>query len=210
MNPIKLWVSYEKNLKKIGKAFKENMVQDKKTGVWKNKKMAIKELERKNRLLGKRCIQLLKDKGELIDKIADIKANCDLAIEGRDVKIMELEQELTVEKDLLQEETNLHLHAEDYIKSLEQKLEQTEKDLADYQFNYPTIKELEEEIRKKADTNHSLVEQMAEQNEQLEQSKEIIKKFIQWNYGCCDIPDYKKIVKQAEQFLKEIEKGVAE
>ena len=31
------------------------------------------------------------------------------------------------------------------IKELEQKLEQTEKDLADYQFNYPTIKELEKE-----------------------------------------------------------------
>lgn len=31
------------------------------------------------------------------------------------------------------------------ITELEQKLEQTEKDLADYQFNYPTIKELENE-----------------------------------------------------------------
>ena len=30
---------------------------------------------------------------ELKDKIADIKANCDLAIEGRDVKIDELEKE---------------------------------------------------------------------------------------------------------------------
>ena len=30
---------------------------------------------------------------ELENKIADIKANCDLAIEGRDIKIMELEQE---------------------------------------------------------------------------------------------------------------------
>lgn len=57
------------------------------------------------------------------DKIADIKANCDLAIEGRDIKIKELEQELTVQKDLLQEETNLHLHAEEYIKSLEQQIE---------------------------------------------------------------------------------------
>lgn len=56
---------------------------------------------------------------ELENKIADIKANCDLAIEGRDIKIKELELELTVEKDLHQEETNLHLHAEDYIKSLE-------------------------------------------------------------------------------------------
>ena len=55
--------------------------------------------------------------------IGDIKANCDLAIEGRDIKIKELEQELTVQKDLLQEEVNLHLHAEDYIKSLEQQIE---------------------------------------------------------------------------------------
>ena len=28
------------------------------------------------------------------NKIADIKANCDLAIEGRDIKIMELEQQI--------------------------------------------------------------------------------------------------------------------
>lgn len=33
----------------------------------------------------------------------------------------------------------------EYVRKLEQKLEQTEKDLADYQFNYPTIKELEQE-----------------------------------------------------------------
>ena len=60
---------------------------------------------------------------ELENKIADIKANCDLAIEGRDIKIKELELELTVEKDQHQEEINLHLHAEDYIKSLEQQIE---------------------------------------------------------------------------------------
>ena len=53
----------------------------------------IEELENQNKLLGERCNQLLKDKGELTDKIADIKANCDLAIEGRDVKIKELEKE---------------------------------------------------------------------------------------------------------------------
>ena len=35
--------------------------------------------------------------------------------------------------------------SEKQIAELEQKLEQTEKDLADYQFNYPTIKELEKE-----------------------------------------------------------------
>lgn len=57
---------------------------------WYNK---YKDLEKENRLLGERCHQLLKDKGYLTDKIADIKANCDLAIEGRDIKIMELERE---------------------------------------------------------------------------------------------------------------------
>ena len=36
---------------------------------------------------------LLVKYAELENKIADIKANCDLAIEGRDVKIMELEKE---------------------------------------------------------------------------------------------------------------------
>jgi hypothetical protein len=52
------------------------------------------ELENQNRLLGERCTQLLKDKGDLTDQIADIKANCDLAIEGRDIKIKELEQQI--------------------------------------------------------------------------------------------------------------------
>ena len=66
---------------------------------------------------------LLVKYADLENKIADIKANCDLAIEGRDIKIKELELELTVEKDQLQEETTLHLHAEDYIKSLEQQIE---------------------------------------------------------------------------------------
>ena len=52
----------------------------------------IKDLKAENRLLGERCNQLLKDKGDLTDKIADIKANCDFAIEGRDLKIKELEE----------------------------------------------------------------------------------------------------------------------
>ena len=66
---------------------------------------------------------LLVKYAELENKIADIKANCDFAIEGREVKIKELELELTVEKDQHQEEINLHLHAEEYIKSLEQQIE---------------------------------------------------------------------------------------
>ena len=70
------------------------------------------------------CFEIIcKNLTVLEQQIADIKANCDLAIEGRDIKIKELEQELTVEKDLHREETNLHLHAEEYIKSLEQQIE---------------------------------------------------------------------------------------
>lgn len=73
---------------------------------------------------------------ELKDKLLDLKANCDLAIEGRDVKVMELEEENT---------------------------------------------ELKSELTKKADTNHTLVEQMADmeiENEQLKAQIESNQKYI--------------------------------
>ena len=63
----------------------------------------VGELWKENQLLGERCNQLLKDKGDLTDQIADIKANCDLAIEGRDVKIKELEKENAELKEKLKE-----------------------------------------------------------------------------------------------------------
>ena len=64
--------------------------------------------------------------------------------------------------------------------------------------------ELKSELTNKADTNHSLVEQMAEQNEQLEHAKEhirtLISCLIDWvqegDKDYCYIAD-------AEQFLKE-------
>ena len=40
-----------------------------------------------------RIKELVRENEELENKIADIKANCDLAIEGRDIKIKELETE---------------------------------------------------------------------------------------------------------------------
>ena len=206
----------------------------------------IADLEKENRLLGERCNQLLKDKGDLTDhcqrlidqyselfatkeqlsqdnsylktkiksleeQIADIKANCDLAIEGRDIKIKELEQELTVQKDQLQEETNLHLHAEDYIKELEQKLEQTEKDLIDYQFNYPSIKELKKEnaeLNRQLEEADNATDCFNRQEEIIEQAKDHIKTLLdclkqdtndpQTNYYVCQYMD------KAEQFLKDV------
>lgn len=60
------------------------------------------------------------------------------------------------------------------LAELEEELEQTEKDLADYQFNYPTIKELEkenadlkEEINKIAFARGNLEEENAELKEKV-------------------------------------------
>ena len=54
----------------------------------------LADLEQQIATLAKCCNQLLKDKGDLTDKIADIKANCDFALEGKDVEIMELKAQI--------------------------------------------------------------------------------------------------------------------
>ena len=70
--------------------------------------------------------------------------------------------------------------SEKKIADLERKLEQTEKDLADYQFNYPTIKELQEENAELKAKNKWYSEQVcnkecAEVWGQLTNAKEMIK-----------------------------------
>ncbi|MBP5793983.1 MAG: hypothetical protein J6W46_10140 [Spirochaetaceae bacterium] len=71
------------------------------------------------------------------------------------------------------------------ITELERKLEQTEKDLADYQFNYPTIKELEKEnaeLRNNGFTVSAMTEQQLkvalEKGEQLEKENAELKHTI--------------------------------
>lgn len=54
-------------------------------------------------------------------------------------------QDLDVIKDVLKLDEEKIVELEKENAELEQKLEQTEKDLADYQFNYPTIKKLQKE-----------------------------------------------------------------
>jgi predicted RNase H-like nuclease (RuvC/YqgF family) len=59
--------------------------------------MTREELEKQDIRLNKLCFDYQeKEKRieELENKIADIKANCDLAIEGRDIKIKELKQQI--------------------------------------------------------------------------------------------------------------------
>lgn len=115
------------------------------------------------------------------------------------------------------------------IVELEQKVEQTEKDLEDYQFNYPTIKELEKEnaeLRNNGFTVSAMTEQQLkvaiEKGEQLEtrctelflQNNEFAERFekateiIKGLLSCCrNYPqENAEKMKQAEQFLKEIEK----
>ena len=64
-----------------------------------------------------------------------------LIIDKKDEEIEKLEQENNKLLDVINNQ-------DVKIADLEKKLEQTEKDLADYQFNYPTIKELEKENKR--------------------------------------------------------------
>ena len=139
----------------------------------------IGDRTRLKRLLEKN-LKLYRENVELENKIADIKANCDLAIEGRDIK----------------------------IKELEQKLEQTEKDLADYQFNYPKIKELQQEnaeLKKwqkdtiKARGNDYM--DWSRMKDQLTKATEFLKEVQGYIENIDDV-----LYDEAEQFLKEIEK----
>ena len=116
---------------------------------------------------------------ELENKIADIKANCDLAIEGREVKIKELEQQIEQIQDAKCTSCT---------------------DLGGLQLK---ITELEKE-------NAELKERLADVNlngnivlRELIKAKEIIKDLLEYNRVNWLFSDIKK---QAEQFIKEIEK----
>lgn len=65
---------------------------------------------------------------ELENQIADIKANCDLAIEGRDIKIMELEKEV----ERLKKQNFIYYNEREYNNKVQKQLhEQIEKMKAD-------------------------------------------------------------------------------
>ena len=104
----------------------------------------IKDLKAENRLLGERCNQLLKDKGDLTDKIADIKANCDFAIEGRDVKIMELEKENAELKNKLTEKVTL-----ESLDVVSAKMNDLEKENAELKHNKKTVVHLADCLEEK-------------------------------------------------------------
>ena len=108
--------------------------------------------------------------------------------------------------------------SEEKIADLERKLEQTEKDLADYQFNYPTIKELERQNKElqdklgdvqmqKAGEKSDLVWKLKTANEQkaeqLTKATEIVKNLLSAYTSYADSFDDRDngIIAEAEQFL---------
>ena len=112
---------------------------------------------------------------------------------------------------------------EGYIAELEDKLEQTENDLADYQFNYPTIKELQKELDyqkqarsiaenavvdlTKENAELKAVERMAlysKLSDRLTKAREIIKIFLKYEICTLNIKDeLADNIAKAEQFLKD-------
>jgi hypothetical protein len=100
---------------------------------------------------------------------------------------------------------------------LERKLEQTEKDLADYQFNYPTIKELQKENAELKAHHKSVCDTLTNTHrnlgEQLTKAKELIKMFSAFVNNEIEYdPEHpqehtdlwNKLCEKAEQFLKEV------
>ena len=113
--------------------------------------------------------------------------------------------------------------AENRIKELEQKLEQTEKALADYQFNYPSIEKLSKENAGLKDLAQRLnlfyegngfvkrglinsimvadyIEMIEKENADL---KDIIKRFVTWADSYHPKEYFDWIIKDAKKFLKE-------
>ena len=105
------------------------------------------------------------------------------------------------------------------IEDLEQKLEQAEKDLADYQFNYPTIKEvqkenteLEKELVELKKRNGVLAGQKASLGRWLGEAVAVIKKFSEFLNDKVEYdPEHSQehttlwneLCERAERFLKE-------
>ena len=102
-------------------------------------------------------------------------------------------------------EKNLKLYRENV--ELERKLEQAEKDLADYQFNYPKIKELEKENAElKSEKGCETCTKFDEVK--LTKAKELLNEFMRISKASDEDfeHDYSELVREAEQFIKEIEK----
>ena len=135
---------------------------------------------------------------ELENKIADIKANCDLAIEGRDVKIMELEKENENLKETLDLRRMMLDDGDVIIRQMQEQIERLQKENAN--------------LEKKVNENDICIEDLELSNidlqKQLEQAKKIIRTFLNMPMPNNEevFADVGMFLTKAEQFLKEIGK----
>lgn len=97
------------------------------------------------------------------------------------------------------------------VKELEQKLEHTEKDLADYQFNYPKIKELEKENAELKKWQKDTIKargkdymDWSRMKDQLTKATKLLKWALHSDPEHDNLVDFDTKWKEAEQFLKEI------
>lgn len=135
---------------------------------------------------------------ELENKIADIKANCDLAIEGRDIKIKELEKACEETQELLDKQIEATY--------------KLDKENAELKHNKKTVVHLadclEEKMKERIEELETRCTELFLQNnefaERFEKSIAIIKELL----SCCrNYPqENAEKVEQARQFIKEIEK----
>ena len=185
----------------------------------------IGDRTRLKRLL-KKNLEQYRDKVELENEISDIKANCDLAIEGRDVRIMELEKDnklleqrgSDILKELLDKNKRC-IELEESNKELQKLVQQREQRGLEVQEDLLKEKaELEKEnaeLKKKIGIyQKGMYDEIEKRDKKLTKAKEIIKTFLQLRNGnvldCCknkecpwENPLCETIDEQAEQFVKE-------
>lgn len=97
---------------------------------------------------------------------------------------------------------------EKQIAALERKLEQTEKDLADYQFNYPKIKELEQTNNNLLDVINNQDVKIADLEKQITKATELLNEFMRISKASDEDfeHDYSELIGETEQFIKDLEK----
>ena len=139
-----------------------------------------------NRFLGELKLAYIKGAEE-------VKADCDFVLEGKDVEIMELEEQNNKLLDVI---NNYEVKIAD--------LENENKELTDQNTNLQIMLKAEREVR----CNDDYLKRVCELEEQLEQAKEIIRKMLfalSDNRASFLSNPYYDLEKQAEQFLKENE-----
>ena len=72
---------------------------------------------------------------------------------------------------------------------------------------YCGYQQCKKELKVELDFMERACEGATEMYRDLMSARELLKLFVQWHYDCCKEPDYKNLVKQAEQFLNREEES---